>query len=33
VAVLLNDEIETEAGRLTLEPGKPVRVSLQFPRR
>jgi uncharacterized coiled-coil protein SlyX len=32
VAVLLNDEIETEAGRLTLEPGKPVTVKLQFPR-
>jgi len=32
VSILLNDEIETEAGRFTLEPGKAVRARLQFPR-
>jgi len=32
VSVLLNDEVETEAGRFTLEPGKPIRAHLAFPR-
>jgi uncharacterized coiled-coil protein SlyX len=33
VAILLNDELEAEGGRITLTPGKPVRVNLQFPKR
>lgn len=33
VAVLLNDEIEAEGGRITLTPGKPVQVNLTFPER
>lgn len=32
VSILLNDESETEGSRLTLKPGKPVRLHLQFPR-
>ena len=32
VSVLLNDEIESEAGTIALKPGKPLRLDLRFPK-